>query len=129
MIVMMKFNFMRGSYDSLEFLKALIEKAAELNQLFSSNTVKHLLMFKFSNVYYLGFALFLIYLVYLAFATFYPIKSVMTCWLVFYTIQKAIIMKGLWNGSWSKYFNDVITFWNVLDIVRIASLLGYVICD
>jgi hypothetical protein len=41
------FNFHAGSNDSIQFLKALGKKAAELNQLFLSKTIQNVLLHKF----------------------------------------------------------------------------------
>ena len=41
------FNFYSGSIESIQFLKALSKKAAELNQLFLSKTIQNVLLHKF----------------------------------------------------------------------------------
>jgi hypothetical protein len=44
---MTAFNFHPGSHESIRFLRALVRKASELNQLFLSRTVVNILRHKF----------------------------------------------------------------------------------
>jgi hypothetical protein len=37
------------------------------------------------------------------------------------------LMIGLWSGSISKFLSDIFTFWNILDYMRIGSLLFYIL--
>jgi hypothetical protein len=76
-------NFVPGSIKSIRFLKALQEKAVELNQLFTSKAIRRILTYKFSKVKGLGYCLATSYCAYLGFLIFYPKKWIMTLWFTF----------------------------------------------
>ena len=122
------FNFQAGSLESIQFLRALNEKAAELNQLFMSKVVRNILLFKFERVKILGYFLLILYLVHLISISLYPHKWLVFIWLIIYTVQEGRLTYMLWNGSPKDLFYEMFTFWNTMDLMRIASLLCHFIC-
>jgi hypothetical protein len=88
-----------------------------------------MLKHKFSKVRRLGYSLSVVYYIYLICLTFFPNEYLMSVWLVFYVGLKSIVMHGLWNMSCIKFSNEVFTFWNLLDFMRLGSLLGMIICQ
>lgn len=77
---------------------------------------------------WIGQVLTAIYPVFLTSITFFPKIWAVISWLVFYTAIEIKQMIGLWKGSLGELVKEYSSFWNTLDILRIASLLAYLIC-
>ena len=63
------------------------EKATDLNPVFNSEILRHILKHKFSKVKNLGYFLAFVYLVYLAYVTLFPDRIGLICWFIFYVYK------------------------------------------
>jgi hypothetical protein len=52
----------------------------------------------------------------------------MAFWFVVQTILKVMVIRGLYNNSCINFTNEIITFWNLLDLLRLGGLLLFIIC-
>jgi hypothetical protein len=124
----MPFDLNSGSFESHEFLIILSEKTAALCQFFNAEIIQKILEFKMTKVWPTGFVVFMLYLAYLMCVTFVPYKWLMTIWLVIQSILKILVLKGLYYDSWVNFSNELMTFWNLLDFIRLAVLLAFIVC-
>jgi hypothetical protein len=104
-VLLTQFNLCPGSKASIKILKLLNEKVADLNQVFNSEILRHILKHKFTKVKKLGYFLSFVYLIYLFYVTFYPDRIGMTIWFIFYALMKGFSLHGQWNGSKAKFYN------------------------
>ena len=88
-----------------------------------SKTIHNVLLHKFSKVKHLGYCLAAAYCVYLGNLTFYPSRWLMKFWFLFQAPLKAFTLKGQWNGK----IEGLLTFWNIVEVVRLISLLTFIV--
>ena len=91
-----------GSNLSLSLLEALADKG--LNDVFLSETIRVIILYKMQKVIWLGYTFLGGYILYLASLNFYPNMYLMTFWFIFYAFKSFVEITGNWDDL-GEYFD------------------------
>ena len=117
----MKVNFVPGSKQSIELLRALdlIDKTSVV---FESKFIRTLLDYKVHKIAWLAYSQFVIYIAYLSSIISYPNEILAMVWAILFIIEEAIQCLAGDNLSVTQYFESLDNF---MDLARIVLLLVY----
>jgi len=88
-----KMNLTPGSAGSIEFHKALREQKD--SEVFKSDSVKHIIDYKWQKLYYFGYGYFSYFCLYLIMVMIWQHPTVVLVWIILHAIEELIILWSL----------------------------------